>query len=208
MPLTVLRKLRENGRERHTACAGYDAKEADMLTSKERFQRILDHQPVDRIGLFEVFWRETARKWCGEGHFQKPELISDHFGVDVRRTGYEITPVLWTIVDLMADLDADEQITEETETTKLVRNGNGALLRWGKDRGSAPEHVDFLVKDRKAWEECIRPRLLSAADYPRRIARELYRQMRADCAEKRLLYHRRARHVRCDERALRPRMCA
>jgi uroporphyrinogen decarboxylase len=155
-----------------------------MVTSKERFQRILDHQPVDRIGLFEVFWRETARKWCEQGHFEKPASISDHFGLDVRRTGYEITPVLWTIIDLTADLDAGDQIIEETETTKLVRNGNGAILRWGKDRGSAPEHVDFLVKDRRTWEERIRPRLVNAADYPRRIARELYRKMRANCMQK------------------------
>ncbi len=155
-----------------------------MLASKERFQRILNHQPVDRIGLFEVFWRETARKWSEQGHFEKPEMISDHFGLDVRRTGYEITPVLWTILNLTADLDAGEQIIEETETTKLVRNGNGAILRWVKDRASAPEHVDFLVKDRKSWEEHIRPRLVDASNYPRRIARELYRAMRADCVRK------------------------
>jgi len=155
-----------------------------VITSKERLQRILNHQPVDRIGLFEVFWRETAWKWSDQGRFEKPEMISDHFGLDVRRTGYEITPVLWTILNLVADLDAGEQLIEETETTKLVRNGNGAILRWGKDRASAPEHVDFLVKDRKSWEEHIRPRLVDTTNYPRRIAGELYRNIRADCAKK------------------------
>ncbi len=54
------------------------------LTSKERISRVLKHQSVDRIGLFEVFWRETAEKWSAEGHFEKPEMISDHFGLDVR----------------------------------------------------------------------------------------------------------------------------
>ncbi len=48
------------------------------LTSKERMSRILKHQPVDRIGLFEVFWRETAVRWAAEGHFEKPEMVSDH----------------------------------------------------------------------------------------------------------------------------------
>ncbi len=161
-----------------------------MLTSKERFQRILNHQPVDRIGLFEVYWRETAQKWSERGHFEKPEMISDHFGLDVRRTGYEITPVLWTIIDLTADLDAGEQIVEETETTKLVRNGNGAILRWVKDRASAAEHVDFLVKDRKAWEEHVRPRLVNASDYPRRVAREMYRNMRATAHTRTCFYRR------------------
>jgi 2-dehydro-3-deoxygluconokinase len=38
-----------------------------MLTGKERIARILQHRPVDRVGLFEVFWRETAAKWSAEG---------------------------------------------------------------------------------------------------------------------------------------------
>ncbi len=155
-----------------------------MLTGKERFARILKHQPVDRIGLFEVFWRETARRWADEGHLADPDSISDHFGLDVRRTGNEITPVLWTIIDLVANLDFGEQILEETETAKLVRNGNGTVLRWGKDRGSAPEHVDFLVKNRRDWEEHIRPHLVDESNYARRLALEKYRQTRADCARK------------------------
>ena len=111
-------------------------------------------------------------------------MISDHFGLDVRRTGYEITPVLWTIVNLVADLDAGEQIIEETETTKLVRNGNGAILRWGKDRGSAPEHVDFLVKDRKGWEEHIRPHLRQCEQLSAGGSHGTYRNMRDDCAKR------------------------
>ena len=62
------------------------------LTSKERFGRILKHQSVDRVGLFEVFWRETTQKWAAGGHYASPEIVSDHFGLDVRRTGGEITP--------------------------------------------------------------------------------------------------------------------
>src|SRR5512136_1292975 len=98
------------------------------LTSKERFARILRHQPVDRIGLFEVFWRETARKWSAEGRFARPEMVSDHFGLDVRRTGGEITPGDYHTVNLIADIDFGEQVVEETETARLLRDGNGAVL--------------------------------------------------------------------------------
>ena len=153
-----------------------------MLTGKERFQRILRHQPVDRIGLFEVFWRETAQVWADQGHFEKPEMVSDHFGLDLRRTGGEITPASWRIADLVANLDAGDQIVQETETERLVRDGNGALLRWRKDHSGAPEHVDFLVKDRKGWEEHIRPYLTDSNTYSRRISGELYRECRAKCA--------------------------
>ena len=52
------------------------------LTSKERITRILKHQPVDRVGLYEDFWPETRVKWQNEGHLQKDELLEDHFNFD------------------------------------------------------------------------------------------------------------------------------
>jgi len=152
------------------------------LTSKERFDRILKHQPVDRVGLFEVYWRETVQRWTAEGHLERPEVVSDHFGLDVRRTGGEITPGDYHIVNLMANLDAGEQLVEETESAKLVRDGNGALLRWLKDGSGAPEHVDFAVKDRRSWEEHIRPYLLDERSYERRLNFDSYRAVRAKCA--------------------------
>jgi uroporphyrinogen decarboxylase len=153
------------------------------LTSKERFARILKHQPVDRIGLFEVFWRETAEKWVAEGHFARPEMISDHFGLDVRRSAGEITPANLTLVNLIADIDAGQQVVEETESTKLLRDGNGALLRWMKDSGGAPEHVDFSVRNRAGWEAHIRPHLLDERTYERRLNFGSYRELRAKCAQ-------------------------
>ncbi|MCW5858521.1 MAG: hypothetical protein KIS63_09550 [Caldilineales bacterium] len=152
------------------------------MSSKERFARILQHQPVDRIGLFEVFWRETAQRWADEGHFARPEMISDHFGLDVRRTGGEITPGDYRTINLIADVDAGEQVVEETETVKLVRDGNGALLRWHRHGSGAPEHVDFAVKERRDWEEHIRPRLLDESTYERRINFDSYRALAAKCA--------------------------
>ncbi len=49
------------------------------LTSKERITRILKHQPVDRVGLYEDFWPETRVKWQNEGYLQKDEALEDHF---------------------------------------------------------------------------------------------------------------------------------
>ena len=96
-------------------------------------------------------------------------MVSDHFGLDVRRTGGEITPANYNVVNLIADVDAGEQIVEETETVKLTRNGNGALLRWNKNGSGAPEHVGFAVHDRRSWEEHIRPHLLDERTYERRL---------------------------------------
>ena len=156
----------------------------EILTGKERIGRILRHEPVDRIGLFEVFWREAAQRWTDEGHIKRPETIADHFGLDLLRSGGALTPGSWRLVNLIGDLDAGEQIIEETDVAKLVRNGNGAMLRWRKDGSGAPEHVDFLVKDRIGWQNHIRPHLIHSSSYDRRLDFEHYRQMRAECEQK------------------------
>ena len=168
------------------------------MTGKERIERILRRQPTDRVGLFEVFWTETARQWSAEGHFARPELAEDHFGLDLRRCRpldlMAKLSVGETVVDENdttrlgvaggpASAGRKEEVIEETETTRLVRDGNGAVLRWIKGSSGAPEHVDFLVKDRRAWEEHIRPHLVNDGNRKRRVNFDLYRAMRAHCAE-------------------------
>ena len=157
------------------------------MTSKERFGRILRHQTVDRVGLFEVFWKETAAKWAAQGHLERPEMISDHFGLDVRRTGGEITPGDYsTVNNRVANIDAPVEIIEETDTTKVVRDGNGALLRWRKHDSGAPEHIGFAVEDSLGWKEHIRPHLLDERTYERRINFDLFRKLKAKCQREQL----------------------
>ena len=168
------------------------------MKGKERIERILRRKPTDRVGLFEVFWTETARRWSAEGHFARPELAEDHFGLDLRRCRpLDLTAKLSVgeaVVDENdttrlgvaggpASVGRKEEVIEETETTRLVRDGNGAVLRWIKGSSGAPEHVDFLVKDRRAWEEHIRPHLVNEGNCKPRVNCGLYRAVRAHCAE-------------------------
>jgi uroporphyrinogen decarboxylase len=159
-----------------------------MLTSKERIRRIMRREPVDRIGLFEVYWSETARRWIAEGHFQKPEDASDYFGLEIRRAGGQVTPMAWKLIDMFADPFSAGKIVEETETDKLVRDGNGALLRWRKNGSGAPEHVDYLVKDRRGWEEHTRAKVVDAGRYANRINFARYRETFSECSDKNLFY--------------------
>jgi uroporphyrinogen decarboxylase len=110
-----------------------------------------------------------------------PETVGDHFRLDMLRTGGATTPASWKLLDLTANLDAGSQVVEETNVAKLIRDGNGALLRWRKDRSGTPEHVDFLIKDRKGWETHIRPCLIDSRTYERRIDFQRYRDTRAKC---------------------------
>lgn len=162
------------------------------MTSRERIQRIPAHRDVDRVGLFEVFWPDTADRWARQGRYPRPEekedafgaerkfrpmAVEEHFGLDLRRC---------KALDLLADLDAGLVTVEENEDTRLVRDGNGALLRWHKQHTSTPEHVAFAVKDRRSWEEHILPHLKNTANHRRRVDFDLYRQMKQYCEEKEL----------------------
>ena len=129
-------------------------------------------KPVDRIGLFEHFWGDTLSEWQAQGHIARDENLNDHFGFDLQ--------MMWPF-NLTADLDFELETVEETEETVLVRDGNGALLRRSKTHDATPEHVDFAVKDRAAWEERIKPFL--TADR-RRIDFQGYREAKANAAEK------------------------
>jgi len=143
------------------------------LTSRERIARIVRREPVDRIGVHESFWGDTQRAWTERGHLAEGESIADHFGLDIRCGGW---------LNMISNLDAGDEIIEETEETKLVRNGNGALLRWWKHHDGTPEHVDFLIRDRDTWQAHGRPYLVDPDAIRRRMDFAGYRQARADAA--------------------------
>lgn len=146
------------------------------MTGKDRIERILKRQPVDRIGLFEHFWTDTHKKWAKEGHIRADENLCEHFGFDIE--------LHWTF-NFTADIDFNPVVVEETEETILTRDGNGALLRRHKLHDSTPEHVDFLVKERSSWEEYIKPFLKPDR---RRIDFEGYRRTKRHAEEKGLFF--------------------
>jgi len=142
------------------------------MTGVERISNILRRQPVDRIGLFEHFWSDTQQTWTQQGHLRQGEDLGDHFGFDLQ--------LIWPF-NLVADPDMEPIVVEETEETILTRDGNGALLRRHKLHDATPEHVDFLVKDRRGWEEHIKPRLTAER---RRIDFEAYRRAKEHARQK------------------------
>lgn len=142
------------------------------MTGKERMTRILNHQPVDRMPLYEHTWNETQKDWISKGYIKKEESFADHFNFDMQ--------ACWAF-DFTADLDFIPQVIEETDETILTKNGNGAILRQHKEHSSTPEHVDFTVKDRYGWETLAKPLLLEVDD--RRINFEAYRKAKKEAAD-------------------------
>lgn len=136
------------------------------MTGKERVSRILKHQPVDRIGVYENFWNDTVTDYIASGNIKPGVDFDDHFGFDMSI----VLPF-----NMTADLDYEPEIISETDETVIVRDGNGAVLRHHKLHDTTPEHVDFTVKTREDWEK-IKPLLLNPD--PRRINFDLYRYIK------------------------------
>lgn len=141
------------------------------MTGKERITRILKHQPVDRIGLYEHFWGDTHAAWVAQGHVKKGESFTDHFDYDMDEC--------WAF-NFVADMDFEQQIVSETEDTITFLDGNGAVLKRHKFHDTTPEHVDFNVKEREQWEEKIKPLLTPDR---KRINFEAYRNAKKHAAE-------------------------
>ncbi len=141
------------------------------MTHKERVLNTLNRKPVDLLACEDGLWGETSAKYVEQGALQQGEDIVSHFDLSWRGGGW---------LNSMADLGFQEQVLEETDETRLVLNGNGATLRWWKTRSGTPEHVDFKVKERPAWEDMIKPHLLTVDRS--RIPFEWYRHEKARAA--------------------------
>jgi len=139
------------------------------MNGYERMNCILNHKKPDRIGVFEGFWGDTHREWVKRGWVKEGDDFTELFDFDLRQAGTH---------RLVADLDFEPVIVEETEDTYVKRDGNGALLRHHKHHDTTPEHVDFLVKDRAGWEEHIKPKLIADR---RRINFDGYRATKEKC---------------------------
>lgn len=141
------------------------------MTGQERISRILQRQPVDRVGLFEHFWGDTIPKWIGQGHLKPDVPVATQLGFDM--------DIYWTF-NYVANLDWKDVIVAEDADTVTAQDGNGAILRRHKRDVTTPEHVDFTVKDRAGWEEHVKPFLKPER---RRIDFENYNRIKKECAD-------------------------
>ena len=140
------------------------------MTGKERITNILNHQPVDRIGIYEHFWGDTHAYYVSKGKIKEGENYDDHFGFDMS--------ISWP-VNLILDIDFEPVIVAETEDTVTMKDGNGAFLKRHKHHDTTPEHVDFSIKSREDWDKV---KHMLTPD-PRRINFEQYRKVKADAAK-------------------------
>jgi len=141
------------------------------MTHRERVLNTLHRRPVDQLPRGDTLWGETYERYRREGHLGKDENAVEHFDLSWHQAGW---------INGIADLDFPVKTLEETEETILRLDGNGARLRYWKNRSGTPEHVGFGVEDREGWERQIKPHLLTVDR--RRFDLAAYRQTRATAA--------------------------
>jgi uroporphyrinogen decarboxylase len=137
------------------------------LSGKEVVSNILDKRIVNRTAIFEHFWDEIYAQWPQQGYIPQGVSLTEHFNLDISPGG------IWP--EMAADVDFEPEVIDETDTWVIKRDGNGATLKHMKHSSSTPEHIDFTVKDRTAWEKLIKPKLLDEDMLMRRIPFEEYR---------------------------------
>ena len=140
------------------------------MNAIENINGLISGRNYERVGVFDHFWAEALQNWTDEGRYSSDD-VHDHFDLDLR--------VVWGPVDLLPLLGHSETL-EESDEWIVTRNGAGAALKHWKHRTGTPEHIDFAVKERSAWEALIKPKLTPER---RRINFEGYRNAKRAAAE-------------------------
>lgn len=156
----------------------------EKLTGKERISRILRHEPVDRIGLYEHFWNDTYKEWIDNQGC--PEDFTEEFGFDMDE--------FWAI-RLMARPGFEPIVVAEDEDTITQLDGNWATLRTHKKHDSTPEHVNFYIDDYEKWKTIAKPVLMDESLLEQRIDFEGYRKKKQYCKERDLFFVVSGAHV-------------
>ena len=129
-----------------------------MQNSRDVIDNLLRGKPAERVGLNDSPWGTTLKKWIGQGYPTdeqgEPVSAAEHFDFDLAGCGG------W--FPRHAKLVEDE-IVEESEEWKVVKDGNGAYLKWWKEKAGTPEHVDFTMTSRQIWEEDFKPYLVGTS---------------------------------------------
>lgn len=128
-----------------------------MQSSFQIVDNLIRGKSAERVGVFDVPWNDTRRKWVTQGYptdaAGDPLTPAEHFNFDMVESGgwFDIMPLKGVL-----------EVVEESDEWVIRRNGAGASLKWWKNKSGTPEHVAFRMTSRDIWEKDYRPHLLTA----------------------------------------------
>jgi uroporphyrinogen decarboxylase len=123
---------------------------AGPLTHRERFQRVMHYQPVDRIVHWEFgYLPETIQRWHKEG---LPEHLNTHGEIE-RYFGVDSANVAPTRMGLNPGFSGQDEVIEDRGTSKIVREPNGTIKEvQGEGRTTIPHYLKMPIEDRDDWK--------------------------------------------------------
>jgi len=110
------------------------------MTPKQRVMAALNHQPPDRLPLFDGFWSEFARAWRHAHPEAGDQELTDYYGIDVA-----------ICVANEAAFPSRAGVLEDRGTEVIERDGWGRLLRRKKDAFFADE-LDSALHSRQEFD--------------------------------------------------------
>jgi uroporphyrinogen decarboxylase len=122
------------------------------LTGRERVTRMFERRDHDRVPRHESFWSETITRWQGEGLNGDGQTVLDLLGSDFHGLCW-IWPQCFPGRDTVVESDAE---------TRVVRDGQGKLVRYWRNKSGTPEHLGFDCDTPEKWEKVYKPALLEA----------------------------------------------
>lgn len=139
------------------------------MNNRERVRAILHYQDYDRMPVVAFgYWEETLEKWANEGYISKEDwqgyrTEGDGGPADRRvmdKLGFDFN---WNNCPggrnrLYPGFKA-ETLEVKPNGDKIIRDGNGLLVRVNDNITSIPAHVGTTLTDREAWEELYLPKL-------------------------------------------------
>ncbi|NLV91712.1 MAG: hypothetical protein GX030_04870 [Firmicutes bacterium] len=118
------------------------------MTPRERWQRVMHFQSVDRIPHYEFgYWDELYSEWHEQGlprSIDNEAQANAYFGFDER---IEVGPRLGVIPTF------PREVVREEGDNLIVYDSEGVLCAVPKEGSSIPHYLDFPIKDRRTWEE-------------------------------------------------------
>lgn len=116
------------------------------LTPRERVWNALTGKPVDRVPCVDVYFLpETIRQWEREG-FPEGAEPTDVFDLDL------------VCVPVDCTMGWQEELVDETDEYRIVTGADGITRKEWKVYQTAPQELDFPVKQPRDWR-AIRPAL-------------------------------------------------
>jgi len=122
------------------------------MTHRERFNRILRYQPVDRAPYWAVGgWSQTMRRWHAEG-FPEGADLNEYFSSEPTM-GIPIYYGPWPMFE--------HEVIREEGDKETIRNHEGIIMQLYKSDSdqSMPHFLEFPVKTREDYRKAMRPRL-------------------------------------------------